>query len=691
MENDLTDEDSVRQLSDLQEKVLAILPLPSAVISVFGSSIILYIALESRNRKQWTPYTRLLVGMSLCDILYSISISISSFLRPRDTSAFAYAMGTGASCNASGFLNQLSMSAIFFNAALSFYFLATARYGVSTKQFSRRIEPIMYLICIGHPILTAAVGSYAGLFAERRGIMGCWLEFDKRCVSEDPEIKAMANNCTYAYTGVIFYVFPAGGTLVSLLVNNLIISRFVSRSVKATSPRQRTLPERTPSIASMTSGTDMILETSRRSDGMSMANTLRTEVLTPHRNPNSDLLAIQKAQHRRLKLVKSQAFLFVASYFICHLWSVVMATADFLARSKEAELEMMVAVYPIALIQAIFQPAQGMLNMLVFVRPKYLKWRNEYPWETKWWALQRSIFGERIRPTMERPVLKPREEEDEEQSRHFAIVESKDEEKEEAVSDGDGSHTSGTSSAYSRATRENMSTLTASVGDFDHVIQDGVQDERWTSERADNLTSWVPNRRSAQSTSRGTRGSSLEVISENAESVFEAFPTSTSITNSVTSAKKLQEATALKESPFGPEEREGRWSPSVSPSNSPSGRIRKGVLQSRVQASDTADQSLKTTDSPTSRWSAGSIESPKQLAAAGSIPLPKRVESETSSPPPTGSPISLESSGHSVSSSSSSSAASLDSPLVPPRRRLSPPPFARSEEDGDSSCDSVEG
>ncbi|KAL3932272.1 MAG: hypothetical protein SGBAC_010926 [Bacillariaceae sp.] len=606
-------------------------------------------------------------------------------------------MGTDASCNASGFLNQLSMSAIFFNAALSFYFLATARYGVSTKQFSRRIEPILYLICIGHPILTATIGSYAGLFAERRGIMGCWLEFDKRCVSEDPEIKAMANNCSYAYTGAIFYVFPAGGTLVSLFVNNLIISRFVSRSVKATSSRQRALPERTPSVVSMTSGNDMILETSRRSDGMSMANTLRTEIVTPHRNPSSDLLAIQKAQHRRLKLVKSQAFLFVASYFICHLWSVVMATADFLARSKEAELEMMVAVYPIALIQAIFQPAQGMLNMLVFVRPKYLKCRSEYPWETKWWALQRSIFGERIRPTMERPVLKPREEEDEVQSRHFAIVESKDEEK-DALSDGDGSHTSGTSSAYSRATRENVSTLTASLGDFDHIIQDGVQDERWTSERADNLTSWVPNRRSAQSTSRGTRGSSLEVISENVESVFEAFPTSTSITNSVTSAKKLQEATSPKESPFGPEEREGRWSPSGSPSNSPSGRIRKSLLPSRIQASDTADQSSKTTDSPASRWSAGSIESPNQLAAAGSLPLPKRVESETSSPPQTGSPKSLEniepplssSSGNSVSSSSSSSATSLDSPLVPPRRKPSPPPFARNEEDGDSSCDSAE-
>ncbi|CAJ1970015.1 unnamed protein product [Cylindrotheca closterium] len=769
MENDDSTNDALssssRQLSDLQEKILAILPLPSAMISVIGSTMILYIALESRAHKQWTPYTRLLVAMSLCDILYSISISISSFLRPQETSNFVYALGNDASCNASGFLNQLSMSAIFFNSALSFYFLATARFGVSAKRFSRRIEPIMYVICIGHPFLTAAVGSYMGLFAERRGIMGCWLEFDKRCTSNDPEILATAENCTYVYTGVIFYVLPAGGTLISLVVNNLIISRFVSSKVKPFSRRgqgrQRpTSPlERPSSSFDSTTGatTDLDATTTRRSDVTSLsvthvANPFRTGVLLPQEpstttDSDHQQLATQMAQHRRLKLVKSQAFLFVASYFICHIWSVGMALGDFLARSDRAELEMMVDYYPIALLQAVFQPLQGMLNMLVFCRPKYLKWRTEYPWETKWWAFQRSIFGERIRPTRRgRPASKPVEGEDDAEEggrpEHFSssIEEESKQAKGDAISDGDASHTSATLSSASSAnsfyrTREGMSTLTASLGDFDHVIDDGVQDERWAaSERSDSgLTgAWVPIRRSRQSTSTGatTRGSSLEVISEHAESVFETFPTATSINTSVTAAAKnqqqqqqqqqqqeqeqeeeqQQQQQQARSTPISPEQRVGRWSPS----SSPTGRRRKGsgVLASRLLeagiAGDNTSTSLGTLDSPaSSRWSTGSESLPSHVATAAatttSIPLPRRVESlndtTTSSPTATSttsssssSPKSLtispplsNSSGGSVSSASTVS--SLDTPLLPPRRRLSPPPFANDSDSSSSGDD----
>jgi hypothetical protein len=68
-----TRQDQEQGLSDIQDKVLALLPIPSAILSIFGSSIIIYVALKTREQKKWTPYTRLLMGLSVCDIIASIS------------------------------------------------------------------------------------------------------------------------------------------------------------------------------------------------------------------------------------------------------------------------------------------------------------------------------------------------------------------------------------------------------------------------------------------------------------------------------------------------------------------------------------------------------------------------------------------------------------------------------------------
>ena len=60
-------------LSDQQEKAISIVPIPVAVLSIFGSISIIQIACRNRKSKKWTPYTRLLIAISCCDIIYSIT------------------------------------------------------------------------------------------------------------------------------------------------------------------------------------------------------------------------------------------------------------------------------------------------------------------------------------------------------------------------------------------------------------------------------------------------------------------------------------------------------------------------------------------------------------------------------------------------------------------------------------------
>ena len=101
------DEYAFRSLSDSQKTILAILPIPSAILSIFGSSVIIYMAYISRKSKPWTPYNRLLVAMSVYDIITSMALGAASFLNPMETSKKALAFGNDSTCSLIGFFNQV--------------------------------------------------------------------------------------------------------------------------------------------------------------------------------------------------------------------------------------------------------------------------------------------------------------------------------------------------------------------------------------------------------------------------------------------------------------------------------------------------------------------------------------------------------------------------------------------------------
>ena len=164
------------ELSGSQQLLLAILPIPSSICSVIGSSVIIFIALKSRRSKAWTPYNRLLLGMSVCDIIFSITLGLNIFLLPRETSQRIWVMGNHATCSAMGFFIQFSYSALLYNAMLSFYFLLTARFGLKNDQILRRIEPIMHAICLGYPTITAWTGLFMDAYSESGMALGCWVK-----------------------------------------------------------------------------------------------------------------------------------------------------------------------------------------------------------------------------------------------------------------------------------------------------------------------------------------------------------------------------------------------------------------------------------------------------------------------------------------------------------------------------------
>ena len=74
----------ISPLTDIQEKILSILQLLSAILSIIGSTMIVQKII--RNRKRTTSYDRILLGLSTTDIISSLTQGLSPFWLPQQTS-----------------------------------------------------------------------------------------------------------------------------------------------------------------------------------------------------------------------------------------------------------------------------------------------------------------------------------------------------------------------------------------------------------------------------------------------------------------------------------------------------------------------------------------------------------------------------------------------------------------------------
>lgn len=159
--------DRLSTLTIRQEKFLSLVGVVPGFLSIFGSSTIIY--KNIRSFRLAGPYDRLLLALSVCDIVATLSFVLAPFLIPAgeySKSSRIYAIGTPGTCSALGWLTQFGFSAIVYNGALSFYYLLTVRFKVSREQFARRIEIWIHAGILVFFFGTATMGAFIGLFNE---------------------------------------------------------------------------------------------------------------------------------------------------------------------------------------------------------------------------------------------------------------------------------------------------------------------------------------------------------------------------------------------------------------------------------------------------------------------------------------------------------------------------------------------
>lgn len=151
--------------SQRQQVVLAIVPKVSSTFSLFGSGWILIEVLTDRSSvpKRKHPYHRLLLGMSVYDILESIWNFVSTWAIPQGTEGVWDASGTTATCTAQGFFLTLSVAVPIYNAFLSLYYVLVRDIEINRSDFldrdcCRRLSPLRFLLVLRRLTTTYLLG-----------------------------------------------------------------------------------------------------------------------------------------------------------------------------------------------------------------------------------------------------------------------------------------------------------------------------------------------------------------------------------------------------------------------------------------------------------------------------------------------------------------------------------------------------
>jgi hypothetical protein len=196
-------------LSPGQEVALCLLPILPTLLSLAGSSAVVHHIVRSRFN---SSYKRLLFGMSVVDIVFSITWAASAFLLDRDnTVRNTWVFGTRATCTTVGFLSQVSVANFLYNGMLSLFFLLQVRFNWTPKRIAKCVEPAMHCVSIGYPLCTAVVALVLDTYRE--------MDIGRTCYIDSEEL------------GWLFAGLPVVSMFITIFVSNIVIYFFVRRTI----------------------------------------------------------------------------------------------------------------------------------------------------------------------------------------------------------------------------------------------------------------------------------------------------------------------------------------------------------------------------------------------------------------------------------------------------------------------------
>lgn len=326
------------------------LQIISATLSLLGSMKILQLVWQQRKRR-FEVYHRLMVAMSLSDILLDISVLLlfplmrADFQRP-------LAIGNIATCTAVGFFSTFAFCTVnIYFVALSVYFLLTIRLRKKERQVEKMFEPYCHIFAIGLPLVLCISAVSLEGFNPTKIIPTCFMRpLPSNCLFDEnvPCQRGGKALVIFAIVIILSFVFLVAGIVCTWLVY-LTLRKQQQKNLRHTFEGSR----------------NSAMESYRRRIG---------------------LVSRQAIWYTCIFLVGLTASFFSSCVEILYSRGLENAVT---ARNPSTNTGLAVALG----FYFFVCPLHGLFNLITFIHPSYAAWRKVSSGKPAIWALSQAIRG----------------------------------------------------------------------------------------------------------------------------------------------------------------------------------------------------------------------------------------------------------------------------------------------------------
>lgn len=299
-----------------------------SAVSLFSSSIILFMIFRGGGIRLKKIHNRLLFCMSIFDVLQSVATGLSTIPtiptsnqnNSGDLLSSFVALGNYGSCTAQGFFVQLGLVVPSYSAMLCIYYMCVIKYNMREEKV-KKYEPFMHAFAILPTLIIAVIALCNSLFNNYSTM--CWIN-DSGDNTDSNYLLLILHGFVLALLFIIFLITTISMTAVVLTV------------------RERELRMQQYSFQRRTNA------------GRRVANSNLSKTTTD---------------------TKKQSFIYVAGFTMTYIsMAIVLIMDSFLGRRIP---------FFLLLLQSIFLPLQGFWNFLAYIRPRFSMMSTDHP-EKSW-------------------------------------------------------------------------------------------------------------------------------------------------------------------------------------------------------------------------------------------------------------------------------------------------------------------
>ena len=361
-----------------ESKAKSIAQTVSASLSLMASIAVVCMIFRSYARLS-TTFHRLLLGLSIADIIASFWMILSTLPAPVETSGYMWnPRGNVHSCNTQGFFLFLGlMGASCYNSMLCMYYLAVIKYNKNEEYIRVKLEPFLH----GVPIVLSLVGAISTLAMQSFNASStyCFVAKDPPyCGREVVEGVEIVIPCRSGEASkILFSIFAAK----NYIVLPIIIAATMTIMHLEVLKNKKKLSKYGVGALRANLNTNVVRNVNLEANGEQDGNNTTTsassilsrfkssvQFLIPSNRSTSQQSAIPGARSRSYKAKKKQsriivhkALAYTIAYFVTYTFPLITSVQYFAGKETSFALSM---------LSSIFYPLQGFFNFLVFVYPK---------------------------------------------------------------------------------------------------------------------------------------------------------------------------------------------------------------------------------------------------------------------------------------------------------------------------------